>query len=365
MRTARRPSWPGSVLGSFAHCLRKAWQRGAPGSDRKRGGCARCRGTDSSGIVQSDGSAGVPVDRSARGSSACRGACPASDTAPTGSKRPRVGRGICPMPPHPMRVAESLGPGPGSQRPGVARGSHPPGNSRRAGDAPGSRSPTRGRVASHLRPPCDEAGSRSMRSCFTGRDRKWRTVFAELCSAAVATIRIWQAARRSLGAGPETGPADRGPAVPRSAIPSLEPMDLENRNGPGKALVFLFSGFSLRLSGPCFLPSQRDSAPAAVSATLDRTGFTASTCQQPPRPMSSGLTATRADCRRPRRSSGFPASPAPQGEACWARRRRARPASRSGCLSTCREGRRPQGRRMRNPVVLVDGDGSGRGGVGW
>ncbi|MEI6356843.1 MAG: hypothetical protein WCP53_07040, partial [Verrucomicrobiota bacterium] len=90
----------------------------------------------------------------------------------------------------------------------------------------------------------------------------------ELCSAAVSVSRTWQGARRSLGAGQATEPADRRSAVQRSAIRSLEPMDLENRKAGKPGLCRFRSCFPDPLSGPCFHPSKRGSAPAALSDTF-------------------------------------------------------------------------------------------------
>ena len=104
-----------------------------------------------------------------------------------------------------------------------------------------------------------------------GCDRKWRTDFAELCSV-VSVSWIWQGARRFLGAGQETAPAGRRPAMQRSAICSVEQINLESRKAGTEAA---------KLRSSCF-PAFQILSPARVfiraSATLTR-------FPRPPHPM--------------------------------------------------------------------------------
>ena len=98
-----------------------------------------------------------------------------------------------------------------------------------------------------------------------GCDRKWRTVFAELCCSFGESV-----------AGREEIPwrlliADLRCSGLHQILGTDESGRQENRNGTGKAPVFLLSCFPDSLSGPCFHQRKRDSAPAALSATFDRT----------------------------------------------------------------------------------------------
>ncbi len=129
-------------------------------------------------------------------------------------------------------------------------------------------------------------------------DRKWRSVFAELGSA-VSPSR-WQGARTYLGAGQEAAPADGRPAMPRSAIGSVEQMDLESRKTGSEPTKLRFSCFPvfqiLSLSGPCFDQSKRDAAMAALSATSSRTlhGRAAQPAAMQGRAVVAGLAAEEA-----------------------------------------------------------------------
>ena len=63
----------------------------------------------------------------------------------------------------------------------------------------------------------------------------------------------------------------RRPAMQQSAICSVEQINLESRKAGTEPAKLWFSCFPDSLSGPCSHPSQRDSAPPALSATSDRT----------------------------------------------------------------------------------------------
>gem|GEM_PF-6416822 len=120
--------------------------------------------------------------------------------------------------------------------------------------------------------PASPLGRRN-REAVCGCDRKWRTDFAELCCCfgepdwAGREEIGWRWAGGDACGSRTCGAAERHPIVGTHGSEEQE----RNRANPGFP-AFLFSRFSL--SGPCFHPSRRDSAPVSPMPTQRLRGMT-------------------------------------------------------------------------------------------